>query len=74
MTANPPVRILEPVALLADEPDHGLARGQVGTVVELLDQATVEVEFSDDKGVCYALLPLPFASLLPLRFAPQEAA
>src|SRR5687768_4561855 len=42
-------RLLDVVALLSDMPAQGLLRGQVGTVVELLDGA-YEVEFSDDEG------------------------
>ena len=37
-------RLLDVVALLADVPKHHLARGQVGTVVEILDGG-YEVEF-----------------------------
>ena len=40
--------ILDVVALLRDYPAHGLARGQVGTIVEKLDDKTSLVEFSDD--------------------------
>jgi hypothetical protein len=47
-------RLLDVVALLSDLPEHGLVRGQVGTVVELLDGA-YEVEFIDDKKVTYSL-------------------
>ena len=49
--------LLDVVALLSDVPAHGLLRGQVGTVVELLDDA-YEVEFSDDEGKTYAELAL----------------
>src|SRR5712664_2040735 len=42
-------RLLDVVALLSDVPAHGLLRGQVGTVVELLEHA-YEVEFSDEEG------------------------
>ena len=42
------------MALLSDLPAHGLLRGQVGTVVELLDGAC-EVEFSDDEEKTYTL-------------------
>ena len=48
MTTEP--ALLEVVALLDDRPEHGLVRGQVGTIVEELDDATVLVEFSDDEG------------------------
>jgi len=40
--------VLDVVALLADLPAAGLARGQVGTIVEQLDDRTLLVEFSDD--------------------------
>jgi hypothetical protein len=49
------------VALLADLPAQRLARGQVGTVVEQLDDKTLLVEFSDDKGSAYAIAPCPRA-------------
>ena len=41
---------LSAVALLRDLPERGLVRGQVGTVVEALDDTTALVEFSDDQG------------------------
>ena len=50
--------LLDVVALLTEVPAHGLLRGQVGTVVELLDGA-YEVEFSDDEGKTYAELAPP---------------
>ena len=54
-------------------PAHGLLRGQVGTVVELLDGA-YEVEFSDDEGKTYAELALAPDQLLVLRHRPHQAA
>ena len=71
MHATP--RLLDVVALLSDMPALGLLRGQVGTVVELLDGA-YEVEFSDDEGKTYAELALPSDQLLILRHRPQRAA
>jgi hypothetical protein len=65
--------ILDIVALLADLPDQNLTRGQVGTVVETLDDDAVLVEFSDDRGVAYAVTPCPRAELLVLRYVPQAA-
>lgn len=63
-------RLLDVVALLSDVAAHGLLRGQVGTVVELLDGA-YEVEFSDDDGKTYAELALApdrhFSGEIPLR-------
>jgi hypothetical protein len=65
---------LDVVALLADLPAAGLARGQVGTVVEALDEKTALVEFSDDDGRAYAIVPCPRADLLVLHYVPEAAA
>jgi hypothetical protein len=46
------------VALLEDLPGHGLARGQVGTIVETHARGVYEVEFSDNDGRTYATLAL----------------
>ena len=70
---NTTPRLLDVVALLADVPAHSLVRGQVGTVVELLDGA-YEVEFSDDEGRTYAELALPADQLLILHHRPHQAA
>ena len=64
---------LSAAALLRDLPEHGLARGQVGTIVEALDEATALVEFSDDHGRAYAIAPCPRDALLVLRTAPLAA-
>ena len=51
--------LLTTVALLVDVPEHGLTRGEVGTVVEHLGTAeAVLVEFADDDGETYALIDL----------------
>ena len=71
---NGRVSVLDVVALLNDLPAAGLARGQVGTAVELLDAATALVEFSDDDGRAYAIVPCPTADLLVLHYAPEAAA
>jgi len=65
--------VLDVVALLADQPVEGLARGQVGTVVEDLDESTLLVEFSDDSGRAYAIAPCPRSQLLVLHYVPQAA-
>jgi hypothetical protein len=57
---------LDVVALLTDLPAQRLARGQVGTIVEQLDDTTLLVEFSDDQGRAYAVAPCPRADLLVL--------
>ncbi len=64
---------LDVVALLADLPAAGLARGQVGTVVESVDDKTALVEFSGDDGRAYAIVPCSSADLLVLHYVPEAA-
>jgi hypothetical protein len=71
---SPAAKLLDVVALLQDIPERGLLRGQVGTVVELHENDVVEVEFSDDEGRTYALVPLTRSQLLVLHYAPSAAA
>ena len=52
------IGLLDTVALIEDLPDRRLARGEVGTVVEVLEPDVYEVEFSDDRGETYAELAL----------------
>ncbi len=63
-------QLLDVVALGEDLPEEKLVRGQVGTVVELLDDEHFEVEFSDDRGRTYALVSLAVPQLLVLHHAP----
>jgi hypothetical protein len=65
--------LLDVVALLTQLPVAGLTRGQVGTVVEQLDDETSLVEFSDDQGRAYAIAPCPRAELLVLHYVPEAA-
>jgi hypothetical protein len=65
--------ILDVVALLREIPDQQLARGQVGTIVEELDDKTLLVEFSDDQGRAYAIALCPRADLLVLHYLPAAA-
>ena len=64
---------LDVVALIVDAPAAGLVAGQVGTVVEPLDAATVLVAFATDDGEAYAVAPLAKTKLLVLRYAPVAA-
>ena len=68
------IELLDVVALLSDAPEHGLVRGQVGTVVEQLSGGMFEVEFSDDEGRTYAEVALSGAALLVLHHRPVRAA
>jgi hypothetical protein len=72
--APEPIAVLDVVALLTDAPEHGLIRGQVGTVVERLADDVFEVEFSDDDGRTYAEVALNAQVLLLLHHRPIRAA
>ena len=67
-------RLLEVVALTVDLPERQLVRGQVGTIVELLDNNAYEVEFSDDEGRTYASLALRQAQFMVLHHRPLMVA
>jgi hypothetical protein len=70
---NPSIRLLDVVALIDDLPQESLARGQVGTVVEILAPGVFEVEFADDRGQTYAELAVPEQRLMVLRYEPASA-
>lgn len=65
--------ILDVVALLTGLSAQKPARGQVGTIVEELDEKTLLVEFSDDQGRAYAVAPCLRADLLVLHYVPEAA-
>lgn len=67
------VDVLDVVALTEDLPERGLYRGQVGTVVEILEPGVFEVEFSDEDGRAYASVALKAEQLLVLHYEPVEA-
>jgi len=66
------LELLAEVAVLEDMPEHGLVRGQVGTVVEILSPTVAEVEFSDDQGRTYATAALRSEELIRLHHRPCE--
>ena len=67
------IQLLEVVALTIDLPEANLRRGQVGTVVEILDGGTaLEVEFCDRGGRTYASLGLRPDQVMALRYAPSS--
>ena len=71
---NHPINLLDVVALTEDLPARNLSRGQVGTVVELLDDGVFEVEFSDNQGRTYAMLAVPEIKLMVLYHQPVQVA
>lgn len=72
--ANTMIQLLDVVALTQNLPDSGLARGQVGTVVEELAPGVFEVEFSDNEGRTYAMAALKAEQLMVLHYEPAGTA
>lgn len=68
------VQEFDVVALLRDIPEKNLVQGQVGTVVEKLEESIFEVEFSDDEGRAYAMLAVAEADLIILHYSQVKAA
>ena len=68
------MQLLDSVALSEDLPAYGLRKGQVGTLVEELEQGVFEVEFADTDGRAYALLAVHDNQLLQLYHAPAQQA
>ena len=67
------IKELDVVALLRDIPEKSLVAGQVGTILEILDEDVFEVEFSDDLGKAYAMLSLKKEDLIHLHYSPVAA-
>jgi len=66
------IEMLSVVALAEDLPAEGLARGQVGTVVESWAPGVYEVEFCDDNGRAYAIVALKADQLMLCTTLPEE--
>ena len=61
------------VALLTDVPEQNLARGQVGTVVEVFSGTKMLVEFADDDGKAYSIVTVSATNLLVLHYEKEVA-
>jgi hypothetical protein len=72
ITMSDTINLLDVVALAENLPGHRLPRGQVGTVVEQLAGDVFLIEFSDDQGKTYAILPLKTNQLIVLHFELAE--
>ena len=70
---NSDIKLLDTVVLLEDIPDQNLERGLTGTVVEILSDDVVEVEFTDASGRTFRLLPVRKAQLLAVHDVPAGA-
>lgn len=62
------IKLLDVVALMKPISAQGLRKGQVGTVVEILDKGVFEVEFCDRQGRSLAILPVRQQDLLQLKY------
>lgn len=68
------IKLFDVVALNENVPGAGLSRGQVGTVVDTLDNGKAfEVEFSDKDGRTYESLGLRPEQLIVLIYEPAFA-
>lgn len=61
------IKELHTVALLKDIPSKSLQRGDVGTVVGVLSDTAVEVEFIDKHGRTISIGPIHKTDLIRLR-------
>ena len=64
------MNVLDVVALVREDPQNGLHRGQVGTIVETIAPGQYLVEFANLNGEAYAFLGLPEHDLLRLHHQP----
>lgn len=65
---NNKFKILDVVALLKDIPEKNLIKGQVGTIVEILESEKYEVEFCNKNGETLLIFPLDEKSILLLHY------
>jgi hypothetical protein len=65
--------VLDTVTVLVPPAGSGLARGQVGVVVDLAGENAL-VEFADAEGRTVATAALPVASLLVLKYELEPSA
>ncbi len=61
--------LLDPVVLARDLPEHGLRKGDLGTVVELYESNGMEIEFVTPSGRTQALLTLRPTDVRPVTEA-----
>ena len=67
-TGGVSLKLLDTVALLKDMRDERLVKGQVGTIVEELDEGVYEVEFADKQGRTITSLAITAEELMLLHF------
>lgn len=65
-------KLLDCVAMLRDFPEHGVSRGDVGTVVEVFGDDAYEVEFVGEDGATSAMFAVPQKDCLPVHLGAAE--
>ncbi len=65
--------ILDVVVLTEALPSLNLRKGELGTIVEVLDKDVFLVEFADTKGVTYAMSSLKADALMKVYYEPVAA-
>jgi hypothetical protein len=60
------------VAMLRDFPEHGVSRGDLGTVVDVHADESYEVEFVSEDGSTRALFAVPGDDCLPVHLSSAE--
>lgn len=64
------IELLDVVVLTKPIPDLGLRKGELGTVVELLDKDVFLAEFADTHGTTYAMPALSAGELMKVYYEP----
>ncbi len=64
------MKILDVVALVREDTQNGLHRGQVGTIIETIAPGLFLVEFANLNGEAYAFVDLSEGDLLRLHHQP----
>ena len=68
---NIKLKLFDVIALLKER--NNLVIGQVGTIVEILDEENFEVEFTNTKGETIATVPVNSKDLLLLHYELEAA-
>ena len=67
------IQLLDVVVLNESQPEERLQKGSIGTVVEVFDPENFLVEFADQHGVAYAIVPLKTEQLIKVFSEPIPA-
>jgi len=65
-------KLLDVIALLENIPEKKLSSGEIGTIVEQLDDNVYEVEFSDKNGRTYEMAAIDIEKMLVLQFKEES--